>query len=79
MFDQHVIVIPSLDMVVVRMGFPPEVFGDPLGESPGIRPNFSWNFNRLLMKAVTDVQVHDPGPWRFVPPITVSTSTTSSS
>lgn len=68
LFDQHVIVIPSLDMVVVRMGFPPEVFGDPLGESPGIRPNFSWNFNRLLMKAVTDVQVHDPGPWRFVPP-----------
>lgn len=68
LFDQHMIVIPSLDMVIVRMGPPPELFGDPIGESPGIRPNYAWTFNRLLMKAVTDERVHDPGPWRFVPP-----------
>lgn len=66
LFDQHMIVIPSLDMVVVRMGLPPELFGDPIGESPGIRPAYAWRFNRLLMQAVTDVQVPDPGPWRYV-------------
>ena len=65
LFDQDVTVIPSLDMVVVRIGLPPEPFGDPLGESPGMRPKFSWRFHRLLMSAVTDVDVPDPGPWRY--------------
>ena len=63
LFDQIVIVVPSLDMVVVRLGLPTEVFGDPLGESPGIRPSFTWRFDRLVMAAVADTQVHDPGPW----------------
>lgn len=65
LFDQSMIVIPSLDMVILRMGFPPELFGDPIGESPGIRPKFAWRYHRLLMDAVTDVDVADPGPWRY--------------
>ncbi len=65
LFDQTVLVIPSLDMVILRMGFPSEIFGDPIGESPGIRPKFAWRYHRLLMRAVTDVEVADPGPWRY--------------
>jgi CubicO group peptidase (beta-lactamase class C family) len=68
LFDQEVTVVPSLDMVIVRMGLPPELFGDPLGESPGIRPKWDWRFDRLLMQAVTDVDVHDPGDWRYEGP-----------
>ncbi len=60
LFDQNMIVIPSLDMVILRMGFPSEAFGDPIGETPGIRPMFAWRYHRLLMKAVTDVEVPDP-------------------
>ncbi len=55
-------------MVVVRMGLPPELFGDPLGESPGIRPKYNWRFHRLLMHAVLDVGVADPGPWIYPGP-----------
>lgn len=65
LFDQDMVVIPSLDMVVVRLGLPPELFGDPMGESPGIRPSYEWRFNRLLMASVTDVEVADPGPWVY--------------
>ena len=75
LFDQDVTVIPSLDMVVVRMGLPPEPFGDPLGESPGLRPRFWWRFHRLLMAAVTDADVPDPGPWQYEgdpPPVDVA-------
>ncbi|MGI9578206.1 MAG: serine hydrolase domain-containing protein [Microthrixaceae bacterium] len=65
LFDQDTIVIPSLDMVVVRMGLPPQLFGDPLGESPGARPDYAWRFHRLLMHSVIDVDVADPGPWTY--------------
>ncbi|MFV0316847.1 MAG: serine hydrolase domain-containing protein [Microthrixaceae bacterium] len=65
LFDQIMVVIPSLDMVILRMGLPSELFGDPIGESPGIRPSFGWRYNRLLMKSVTDVDVYDPGPWVY--------------
>jgi CubicO group peptidase (beta-lactamase class C family) len=68
LFDQAVTVVPSLDIVVVRMGLPADVFGDPLGESKGIRPKWEWRFNRLLMQSVTDVDVPDPGDWRFEGP-----------
>jgi CubicO group peptidase (beta-lactamase class C family) len=68
LFDQEVTVVPSLDMVIVRMGLPPELFGDPLGESPGIRPKWDWRFDRLLMQSVTDVDVPDPGDWRYEGP-----------
>jgi len=68
LFEQDVVVIPSLDMVVVRLGLPPELFGDPLGESPGLRPAYDWRFNRLLMHSVTDVDVPDPGPWVYPGP-----------
>jgi CubicO group peptidase (beta-lactamase class C family) len=66
LFEQKVEVIPSLDMVIVRMGPPTDAFGDPLGESPGIRPNWEYRFSRMLMQAVTDVEVPDPGPWKHV-------------
>ncbi len=68
LFDQKVVVIPSLDMVVVRMGPPPDAFGDPLGESEGIRPSWEYNFARMLMQSVTDVEVPDPGPWKYEKP-----------
>lgn len=68
LFDQEVTVVPSLDMVIVRLGLPPDVFPDPLGESPGIRPKWDWRFDRLLMQSVTDVKVHDPGDWVYEGP-----------
>lgn len=63
MFNQNVFVIPELDIVVVRMGLPADVFADPLGEPNGNRPDWDYNFFRVLMAGVTDVQVPDPGPW----------------
>lgn len=68
LFDQEVTVIPSLDMVVVRLGLPPDIFYDPLGEAPGIRPKWDWRFDRQLMQSVTDVEVHDPGDWVYEGP-----------
>ncbi len=65
LFDQRVTVIPSLDMVVVRMGPPTEMFGDPIGESPGIRPKWEYRFSRILMQSVEDVHVLDPGPFVY--------------
>lgn len=63
MFDQLVLVIPSLDMVVVRMGLPPQMLGDPWGDVAGAKPSMTWRFFRALMSGVTDVDVADPGEW----------------
>lgn len=63
MFDQIVLVIPSLDTVVVRLGLPPQMLGDPWGDVGGERPSMPWRFFRTLMSAVTDVDVADPGEW----------------
>jgi CubicO group peptidase (beta-lactamase class C family) len=68
MFDQLVLVIPSLDAVVVRMGLPPDMLGDPWGDVAGERPSMTWRFFRTLMSSVTDVDVHDPGDWTPTPP-----------
>ncbi len=63
MFDQLVLVIPSLDMVVVRMGLPHQMLPDPWGDIDGEKPSMTWRFFRSLMSGVTDVDVPDPGEW----------------
>lgn len=64
MLDQLVLVIPSLDMVVVRLGLlPHQVYPDPLGDVAGAQPPITWRFFRLLMSGVTDTRVADPGEW----------------
>ncbi len=63
MFDQHVVVVPSLDIVVVRMGLPADLFADPLGDIDLHRPGWDHRFYRMLMAAVTDVDVPDAGDW----------------
>lgn len=63
MFNQNVFMIPELDMVVVRMGLPADVFADPMGEPHGNRPDWDYNFFRVLLAGVTDTDVDDPGPW----------------
>jgi CubicO group peptidase (beta-lactamase class C family) len=63
MFNQHVFVIPSLEMVVVRMGPPNELFGDPMGEIAGRRPAWDHRFFTLLMAGVRDVELPAPPPW----------------
>lgn len=68
MFDQLVIVVPSLDMVVVRMGLPHQLLADPWGSVEGESPAMTWRFARSLMSAVEDVEVPDPGEWKPSPP-----------
>lgn len=67
MFDQVVLVIPSLDMVVVRLGLPHQVFPDPLGDVDGQQPSMTWRIFRILMSGVTDTRVPDPGEWTPTP------------
>lgn len=60
---QLVIVVPSLDMTVVTTGYLGSLSLDPpvlLGASPD---EMQWTFFRLLMAAVEDVDVPDPGPY----------------
>jgi CubicO group peptidase (beta-lactamase class C family) len=68
MFDQTVVVIPSLDMVVVRMGLPHELLADPLGDVKGQKPKWDYRFFRLLLAGVTDTPLPDPGDWVPDPP-----------
>jgi len=68
MFNQNVIVIPSLDIVVVRMGLPEELFADPFGNVGAQRPDWDHRFFRMLLGGVTDVSVPDPGEWVPRPP-----------
>ncbi len=63
MFDQLIVVIPSLDMVVVRLGLPHQLAPDPWGDVDGAQPSMTWRFFRTLMSGVTDVEVADPGEW----------------
>lgn len=63
MFEQNVFVVPSLDMVVVRMGLPHALFYDPIGQVGAKNPDWSHRFFRILMAGVTDVDVPDPGEW----------------
>ncbi|MFT4921653.1 MAG: CubicO group peptidase (beta-lactamase class C family) [Haloarculaceae archaeon] len=62
--DQIIFVIPSLDMVVIRTGFPGNYQLDPqelITAHPG---RWMHEFFRILMRAVEDVDVPDPGPYR---------------
>lgn len=64
MLDQLVLVIPSLDMVVVRLGLlPHQVYPDPMGDVAGQQPPLTWRLFRTLMSAVADTHVADPGDW----------------
>jgi CubicO group peptidase (beta-lactamase class C family) len=63
LFNQNVIVVPSLDLVVVRMGLPQELFGDPLGMVRARHPDWDHRFFQILLAGVRDVDVPDPGPW----------------
>ncbi len=51
---QLVLVIPSLDMVIVRTGLPP---------SSGQTSDIDYEGIRRVLQAVTDVEVPDPGPY----------------
>lgn len=64
MFNQNVFVLPGLDMVVVRMGLPAGMFGDPVAEWEGERPAWEHHFFRTLLSGVLDEPVQDPGDWR---------------
>ncbi len=63
MFDQTVVAVPSLDLVVVRMGLPADLFVDPIGDVDLRRPSWDHRFYRMLTGAITDVDVTDPGDW----------------
>lgn len=67
MFNQNVYVLPELDIVVVRMGMPADVFGDSYGEAPGARPDWEFRFFKFLLAGLTDVEVPDPGSWQKGP------------
>lgn len=71
MFNQNVIVIPSLEMVVVRMGLPQELFGDPMGMVKLRNPAWDHRFFQILMRGVRDVDVEDPGEWAPDPDIEI--------
>lgn len=61
---QLAVMIPSLRMTVVTTGYFGSMALDPpvaLGASPD---EMQWTFFRALMKAVKDVHVPDPGPYR---------------
>ncbi len=68
LFDQLVMVIPSLDVVVVRMGLPHELLADPLGDVHSQKPAWDYRFFRILLSGVTDAPVRDPGDWVPDPP-----------
>jgi CubicO group peptidase (beta-lactamase class C family) len=62
--DQVIFVIPSLDMVVVRTGFPGNHTLDPqqlITAHPG---EWMHGFFRILMGAVEDTNIPDPGPYQ---------------
>jgi CubicO group peptidase (beta-lactamase class C family) len=67
LLEQRIIVIPSLDMVLVRLGVPGSRSGesDPFSLLLTTGPaEFDHEFTRLVMRAVTDVHVPDPGPYQ---------------
>lgn len=63
LFDQQVVIIPSLDTVYVRMGLPSSDFSlggliDVIASSEG-----PYTQSRKLMAAFVSPKVPDPGPW----------------
>lgn len=70
LFQQRVYVIPSLDMVVVRLGVHGNHETD-LRSAVWTASNgeFEHEFFRILMRAVKDRAVPDPGPYRTPPTV----------
>ncbi len=62
LLDQVVVMVPSLDLVVVRTGLPGNQTGDFL-QNLTIPGDGISDFFRLLGQSITDVKVADPGPW----------------
>lgn len=63
---QLIVVIPSLDMVVVRTGFPGNTNPDLHSLLTSKEGDMDYEGMRRLMRAVTDVEVPDPGPYTRV-------------
>lgn len=61
-FDQLVVMVPSLDLVVVRTGLPGNQSGDFL-QNLTVPADGVSDFFKLLGKSIKDVKVADPGPW----------------
>jgi CubicO group peptidase (beta-lactamase class C family) len=65
MRNQRIFVVPSLDMVIVRLGDPGEYELDTRNSvwqsQAGV---IDYELVRLIMQSVTDVDVPDPGPYR---------------
>ncbi len=68
--NQRIWMIPSLDMVIVRMGEPGEFELDTRNSvwqsQPGI---IDHEIPRRVLQAVTDVKVSDPGPYQMSAPV----------
>jgi CubicO group peptidase (beta-lactamase class C family) len=63
-FDQETTIIPSLDMVVVRMGAPAFATRDPLGPVEGLFASASkYRSTQLVMRAVLDVPQPEVPDW----------------
>ena len=74
MQNQRVWIIPSLDMVIVRMGQPGELDADTRNSVWQSQPGaIDHEIPRLVVQAVTDVRFADPGPYQMgaptVPPL----------
>lgn len=74
MQNQRVWVIPSLDMVIVRMGQPGELDADTRNSVWQSQPGMiDYEIPRMVVQAVTDVNFPDPGPYKMgaptVPPL----------
>ncbi len=64
---QIVMMIPSLDMTVVTTGYFGSLALDPSVLLGAVPDEMQWTFFRMLMSAVEDVDVPDPGPYRGDP------------
>ena len=68
--DQRVYVIPSLDLIIVRVGGPgshePDTRSSVFTSAPG---EFEHEWFRLLMGAVKDATIKDPGPYEYHDPV----------
>ncbi len=62
LFDQRLVVVPSLGLVVLRMGLPEDLFADPIGQVRGREPSGHHRFVEHLLDGVTDVELA-PEPW----------------
>ena len=74
MQNQRVWIIPSLDMVIVRMGQPGELDADTRNSVWQSQPGMiDHEIPRLVVQAVNDVRFPDPGPYQMgaptVPPL----------